>query len=208
MIRKVALLAAAGSIALAGCGAGVKAGSAEPTQLTEGVNHSANGIDARNIFVLGPASGQTLPAGSDLYVYGNLINNASNTSDALKSVSAAPFATSAILTTGSPVPLPAHGLINLGGVVVLKGVTAPVKGGEHVKLTFSFNAAQSFTLNVPVVPAQSEYATLTPAPTGTASGAPTVAPSTGEGLPSATPSAKKKAAEPTPAETPAGEAGH
>jgi len=113
VIRKVALLAIAGSLALTGCGAGTNAESSKPTQLTEGVNLSQNGIDVRNLFVLGPVPGAKLPIGSSLSVYGSLINNASDESDALTGVTIEGGLVELGTVKGGAVELPAHKAVNL-----------------------------------------------------------------------------------------------
>ncbi len=113
MIRKVALLAVAGSLALTGCGAGSNAESTKPTQLTEGVNLSQNGIDVRNLFVLGPAPGARLPIGSSLSVYGFLINNGSGQSDALTGVTVADGLVELGTVKGGAVELPRHTAVDL-----------------------------------------------------------------------------------------------
>ncbi|GAA2721163.1 hypothetical protein [Actinocorallia aurantiaca] len=113
MIRKVALLAVAGSLALTGCGAGTNAESSKPTQLTEGVNFSQHGIDVRNLFVLGPVPGAKLPIGSSLSVYGSLINNASSESDALTGVTVEGGLVELGTVKGGAVELPAHEAVNL-----------------------------------------------------------------------------------------------
>jgi len=113
VIRKVALLAVAGSLALTGCGTGTNAESSKPTQLTEGVNFSQNGIDVRNLFVLGPVPGAKLPAGSSLSVYGTLINNGSGESDALTGVSVADGLVENGVVKGGAIELPAHKAVNL-----------------------------------------------------------------------------------------------
>ena len=113
MIRKVALLAVAGSLALTGCGAGSNAESSKPTQLTEGVNFSQNGIDVRNLFVLGPAPGAKLPIGSSLSVHGFLINNGSGQSDALTGVTVADGLVELGTVKGGAVELPRHKAVDL-----------------------------------------------------------------------------------------------
>lgn len=113
MIRKVALLAVAGSLALTGCGTGTNAESSKPTQLTEGVNFSQNGIDVRNLFVLGPVPGAKLPAGSSLSVYGTLINNGSGESDALTGVSVADGLVENGVVKGGAIELPSHKAVSL-----------------------------------------------------------------------------------------------
>lgn len=194
MIRKVALLAVAGSLALTGCGAGTSAESTKPTQLTEGVNLSQNGIDVRHLFVLGPAPGTKLPVGSSLAVYGTLINSGSSASDALTGVSVAGGAVQLGAVKGGAVELPLHKAVNLaqagaqpsaqptpaaptgtapsagaeqdgGAAVVLKGTTKVITPGEYLRLTLQFRNAQAITVNVQVIPAKGEYATLPPATT-------------------------------------------
>ncbi|WP_106397343.1 hypothetical protein [Actinocorallia populi] len=113
MIRKVALLAVAGSLALTGCGTGNNAESSKPSQLTEGVNLSQNGIDVRNLFVLGPAPGAKLPIGSSLSVYGSLINNGSGQSDALTGVTVADGMVELGTVKGGAVELPRHTAVDL-----------------------------------------------------------------------------------------------
>ncbi|MEO3785885.1 hypothetical protein ABGB12_21360 [Actinocorallia sp. B10E7] len=113
MIRKVALLAVAGSLALTGCGAGSNAESTRPTQLTEGVNLSQNGIDVRNLFVLGPVPGAKLPIGSSLSVYGSLINNAASGADALTGVTVEGGLVELGTVKGGAIELPAHKAVNL-----------------------------------------------------------------------------------------------
>ncbi len=121
MIRKVALLAAAGSLVLAGCGAGHNAESTKPTRLTEGVNVSQNGIDVRNLFILGPTPGSRLPLGSSLTVYGSLINNGASAADALTGVSVEGGLVELATVKGGALELPRHKAVNLGQPVEQTG---------------------------------------------------------------------------------------
>lgn len=201
MIRKVAPLALAGSLALAGCGAGTEAQSVRPTRLTDGVNVSQGGMDVRNLFILGPVPGAPAEPGTDLPVYGTLINNTDKPSDELTSVTAAGGFAQTVSIGAGRIPLPEHTAVALGGpqtAVTVKATGAKLFGGESVKLTLTFSSAPQITVTVPVVPAQSEYASLSPAPAPTGSAtpggsatpsAPTTAP-TAEGTPASNPSAK------------------
>ncbi|MCD0450240.1 hypothetical protein LO762_13710 [Actinocorallia sp. API 0066] len=174
MIRKVAPLALAGSLALAGCGAGTEAESVRPTRLTEGVNFSQGGLDVRNLFVLGPVPGAPAEVGSDLPLYGTLINNTAKDTDKLVAVTAGGFAQNVVIQS-EEIVLPAHTAVALGGPqtsVLLKGIGDKLHGGESVKLTLSFTSAPQISVTVPVVPATGPYATLSPAPAATPTGAP------------------------------------
>ncbi|GAB2819373.1 hypothetical protein GCM10022221_16530 [Actinocorallia aurea] len=209
MIRKVAPLALAGSLALAGCGAGTEAQSVKPSRLTDGVNISQGGLDVRNMFVLGPVPGTPSAPGVDLPLYGTLINNTAKESDALTSVTAAGGFVQSAEVGGGSIALPAHTAVRLGGPqtsVVLKGTSAKLFGGESVKLTLTFSGAPQITVTVPVVPSVGEYATLAPAPAATPTGSATptgtpTAPATGgiEGTPASNPKPTKtpKTAKPT-----------
>jgi copper(I)-binding protein len=178
VIRKVALLAVAGSLTVAGCGAGAQPQTAKPTQLTEGANFSQGGIDARDMFLLGPAPGQTLAKGSTVPVYGNLISD-TDAEDALTGVSAPAFAAAGAVRNGA-LALPPHQLVTLGRTttsVILSGTGSPLMGGESVKVTFTFRNARAITVSLPVVAQQGDYATY-PAFTESPSATPTTSPST------------------------------
>jgi hypothetical protein len=198
VIRKVALLAVAGCLTVAGCGAGAQPQTAKPTQLTEGANFSQGGIDARNMFLLGPAPGKTLAKGATVPVYGNLISD-NDAEDALTGVSAPEFAAAGAVKNGA-LALPAHQLVTLGRTtpsVILRGIGQPLSGGESVKVTFTFRNAGAITLNVPVVAQQGEYTTYPPFTEGPSA---TPAPTTSEGSPTPNPSGAETATA-TPAAT-------
>jgi hypothetical protein len=78
--RRPAAIAIAGVFAIAplvsACAAGQHPQSAKPTQLAEGVNAVANGVYVRNVFLLGPAPGQQLTAGSSAPLYAWFVNKA------------------------------------------------------------------------------------------------------------------------------------
>ncbi|MEO5876673.1 MAG: hypothetical protein ABIS86_20870 [Streptosporangiaceae bacterium] len=196
MIRKVALLAVFAALTVAGCGAGAQPETAKPTQLTEGANFSQGGIDARNLFLLGPVPGQELARGATLPLYGNLING-NDAADALVGIAATGFAQAGAVKSGS-LPLPGHTLVSLGRTspsVILTGITKPLAGGESVRVTFTFRAAQAITVAIPVVAQQGDFTTY---PAFTAS--PTATPSAGA---STSPSAKPTGAD-TASPSPAG----
>ena len=154
--------------ALAGCQAGLNAPTLQYHPASSGVSTTVNGIELDNVFVLGPALNQTLPAGGQAGVF--LALSAQN-HDQLVSASAPGTASSVQLLSG-PITLSPGALVNLSGpapLVVLNGLTSPLSGGESVRLVLIFANAGAVTLQVPVLPAAYDYATYSPPPTPTAS---------------------------------------
>ena len=111
--RRAAAIAVAGVFAVAplvsACAAGQHPQSALPTQLNEGVNASAQLVDIRNAFVLGPAAGQKLAAGDSAPLYAWFVNNAAS-ADRLVAVEASGVATS-VEIAGGALDLPPSRLI-------------------------------------------------------------------------------------------------
>ena len=154
--------------ALAGCEAGYNAPTLEYHPASNGVSTTINGIELDNVFVLGPALNQTLPAGGQAGVFLAL---SAQDHDQLVSASAPGTASSVQLLSG-PITLSPGALVNLSGpapAVVLNGLTNPLSGGESVRLVLTFANAGAVTLQVPVLPAAYDYATYSPPPTPTAS---------------------------------------
>lgn len=102
--RRPAAIAIAGVFAVAplvsACAAGTHPQSAKPTQLAEGVNAVMNGVYVRNVFLLGPAPGQQLPAGSSAPLYAWFVNKAL-TPDRLVAVETSGVAQSAEISGGA-----------------------------------------------------------------------------------------------------------
>lgn len=203
--RRVTALAIAGALTLApavtGCGAGMNPETARPTQLTEGVNVSRNNlaIQIRNLFVLGPADGQTLAVGASAPVYATLINSATDGQpDKLVAVSSN--------VSGQPTPLtgidlPVGRAVSLNGpagpLAVLSGLTKTLVGGEIVEVALQFQRAGVVKVMVPVIPQRGDFQTYPAAPTPVVS-SPTANPAVSL---TATPAGKKKSkksAKPTP----------
>jgi hypothetical protein len=175
--RRTVALAFAGTLvlvtpAISACGAGTHPQTLLPTQFVEGVNVSVGLVDVRNMFLLGPAPGQTLPVGGDVPLYGAIVND-DTTTDQLVAIEAGGIAKSA----AENVPLPPHQLVQLGKqgpgattpTVVLKGLTQPLNGTETAHLILHFARAGQLSVQVPVVPWQGYYQTYAPAPTATPS---------------------------------------
>jgi copper(I)-binding protein len=166
-------LFAVAAVALAGMLAGCEAGYHSPTQQwhqpTDGAGTAKNGISIRNLFILGAAPAEQLPAGSDAGMFLALSNN-TNRTDKLTSIQV-PSATSTVqLPNDSPVTLPPHTTVLLTGPepqVLLRDLTRAVPGGTFFDTSLTFQNAGVVTLSVPVMPASVPYATFSPAPTPT-----------------------------------------
>lgn len=189
--RRTAALAFAGTLVLAApamsaCGAGTHPQTLLPTQFTEGVNVSMGLVDVRNMFLLGPAPGQTLLTHSDIPLYGAIVNN-DPAGDQLVAIDTGGLAQS-VAVKGNSLPLPSHQLVSLGTSngttttpdVLLKGITRSLNGTETVPLTLHFARAGALNVQVPVIPWQGYYLTYAPAPTATPSASPTISLSPGE----------------------------
>jgi copper(I)-binding protein len=166
-------LFAVAAVALAGMLAGCEAGYHAPTQQwhqpTDGAGTERNGISVRNVFILGAAPAQQLPAGSDTGMFLALSNN-TNRTDKLTSIQV-PAATSTVqLPNDSAVTLPPHTTVLLTGPeprVLLRDLKTAVPGGTFFDTLLTFQNAGVVKLSVPVMPASVPYATFSPAPTPT-----------------------------------------
>jgi len=149
--------------ARAGCEAGLNAPTLEFHPASFGVSTVVDGINLDNAFVLGPASGSTLPAGGQAGVF---LSMYAQNSDRLVSATAPGTASSVQLVSG-PVTLNANSLVDLSGPapqIVLNGLTNSLSGGETVTLQLTFANAGQVTLSLPVEPASYEFATYSPPP--------------------------------------------
>ncbi len=184
-LKTAVLMCALAIPALTGCEAGLNAPTLQFHPAADGATAAADGVAINNAFVLGPAIGQTLPAGSQA---GLFLSISSANGDRLKSVSA-PGTAASVNLIGGPVDVAANSVVNLTGPaprIVLTGLSTPLKGGETVQLVLTFARAGSAQLQVPVQPQAYGYATYAQPPTPTPS--PTPSPSATK-KPSATPSA-------------------
>ena len=153
---------------LAGCEAGLNAPTLQYHSASSGTSTTINGIELDNVFVLGPALNQTLPAGGQAGVFLSL---SAENSDRLVSVNAPGTASSVQLLSG-PVTLYPNAVVDLSGPapeIVLSGLTISLSGGDTVALTLNFANAGAVPLMVPVEPAAYEYTTFSPPPPPSAS---------------------------------------
>jgi copper(I)-binding protein len=160
--------------ALAGCEAGQNAPALNFHPAANGAYQTQGGVTINNAFVLGPAMGQSLSAGSDA---GLFLSMYSSSGDQLDSVSAPGSAASVTLTDG-PVNLPASSSVNLTGPgpeIVLHDLSKSLSGGQDITLKLNFANSGQATVQVPVVPHAYAYSTYdqppapAPSPTQTAS---------------------------------------
>jgi copper(I)-binding protein len=193
--------------AVAGCEAGYNAPTLEFHSASAGAHTIINGIAINNAFVLGAPAGSVVPPGSSASMFLGLFNNGS-ANDKLVAA-AAPGTAKSVTIKGGSVTIPAGGPANLTGpepVVVLKGLTKSLSGGQSVEIVFQFATAGQVELNVPVMPQSFYYSTFSPPAAATASptATSTATPSTSASA-SATSKAKAKAgatATPTATSTP------
>lgn len=197
MPRRLPVLAAAALIAvLAGCEAGTNAPVDEWHPPAAGLEVMHGDITISNLFVLGPAIGQTLPVGSSASVFLALYN--SGPRDALVKISA-PGSARSVTLPGGTVALPFQRSVLLTGPspeVILNGLTRPLIAGTTIKLVLEFQNVRSVTRFVPVMPRASEYSTFSPPPSPTPSPAKTPK---AKASPGATPT---PTASPSPSATP------
>jgi copper(I)-binding protein len=193
--RRMVAVGIAGALsiipAVSACGAGNDPQTAEPTQLTEGVNVTTkNGVAVRNLFVLGPPPGQQINPGSAATLYGAVVNDSTEGQpDRLVGISAPGVAQTAQIQGGG-IDLPYQRLVRLGvtsqagittPLVILQGLATTLSGGESINLTLQFEKAGALQAAVPVVPRDGYYTTYAPAPVVT----PSATPSATEATPSA-----------------------
>jgi len=149
---------------LAGCEAGNNAPTGQFHPPTAGAEAMVRDISISDLFVLGPAIGQTLPAGSSASVFMALFNNGSP--DRLTSMSAPGTAKSVTLPGGS-VALGSQREVLLTGPapkVILNDLTRPLAGGTTIRMILNFQNAASLAISVPVQPRAEYYSTYSPPP--------------------------------------------
>jgi hypothetical protein len=142
--------------ALAGCEAGLNAPTADFHPAAYGAYDTSSGVTISNAFVLGPAVGQSLPAGSQAGVFLSLYSPGGDT---LKSVSSS---VGAATIQGGPVNVAAYASVNLTGPtprIVLTDLSAPLNGGQTITLDLTFANAGPVHIQVPVQPHAYEYST-------------------------------------------------
>lgn len=183
--RRLFIAAVAALIpALAGCEAGANAPTQQWHPPTEGTGLVKQGIDIRDMFVLGAPPNSSLAAGQSASLFFALYNNGAP--DRLLSVSA-PGTAKSVQLPGGPVSVQRYQEVLLTGPqpkAVLVGLTRALPGGSYVRVVMNFQNAGRITLSVPVLPQAQYYSTFSPAPSPSPSPTPKASPT---GTPGATP---------------------
>lgn len=159
MIGGVALLAPI----LAGCEAGNGAPVLEFHPAANGAAGSAGPLTVSDVFILGGANGQPVPAGGSASMFLSVYNGGS-TADKLVGVDTAGAAKSVQLTGGS-IPVPAQSMADLEGPqpkVVLRNLSKKLTAGTTVEVLLSFQNSGSVELSVPVEARSTYYSSFSP----------------------------------------------
>ena len=159
MIGGVALLAPI----LAGCEAGNGAPVLEFHPAANGAAGSAGALTVSDVFILGGANGQPVPAGGSASMFLSVYNGGS-TADKLVGVDTAGAAKSVQLTGGS-IPVPAQSMADLEGPqpkVVLRNLSKKLTAGTTVEVLLSFQNSGSVELSVPVEARNTYYSSFSP----------------------------------------------
>ena len=115
-----------------------------PYNPTVGTDDRSGSVDVLNALIVSGTNGSGT-------VVATLVNNDQQTDDTLKGVSGAGKDAGMTVKPGGDTTIPAGGVLNLAtkGAVTIRGQR--VVPGNFVTITFSFDRAQSVTLDVPVV---------------------------------------------------------
>ena len=162
--RGLATLAMAGALpVLAGCGAS-PVGTGTPDNLSDGVSASVGAIQARNLLLVGSAAGQpALVSGVLLNDTGAAITVSLSTGEAQAVSVDVPAGSSVLLgaSTSDPAATPVVGVAS-NAVVQFESLAQPA--GALAPLRLSTPGGGTTTVQVPVLPATLQYATITPNP--------------------------------------------
>jgi copper(I)-binding protein len=171
--RRLVLVAAAALIpVLAGCEAGNNAPTLEFHYPTDTAGTVVGNLSIRNVFVLGAVLGSSLHPGQNASVFLALVNNGAP--DRLVSISAPGSASSVVLPAGG-VPVLYQRPAFLSGptpAIYLKDLTRPLANGTDVTLVLNFAKLGPVSLEVPVMPRATHFATYAPPPSSAATAKP------------------------------------
>jgi hypothetical protein len=130
--------------ALSSCGVSFGAQTDQVYNPSVGVDDRSGQVDVLNALIVSGTNGSGT-------VVATLVNNDQQTDDTLKGVAGAGKDAGMTVKPGGDTTIPAGGVLNLAtkGAVTIRGQR--VVPGSFVTITFSFDRAQSVTLDVPVV---------------------------------------------------------
>ncbi|MFI6320916.1 copper chaperone PCu(A)C [Nonomuraea sp. NPDC050556] len=175
MNSRVWTFAAAALIAapvLSGCAVGADANTNKPYAPNEAAAlihdgaYGTRGIKIPQAFVLGPDAGAQLAKGGSAPVYIQVINT-NGAPDTLQAVVAEGAGTAKL---AAPIALPRDTAVNTGKPspqILIEGLTAPLSGGESIRLHLQFQNAGAVTINAPVITRSREFKDLPAAPGAT-----------------------------------------
>lgn len=161
---------------LAACEAGAGAQTSQPYVPTDGNSTVLHDIAIRNVFILGPAPGQTLPAGGPAGMFLALVNDGAP--DRLLQVAAPGTASAVTLPQGAVTLRTSQPALLTGPApqVILRKLTRPLTAGQSIPMILYFQNAGTININVPVVQRSGYYTTFSPASSPTPTLRPTPGP--------------------------------
>lgn len=159
MRTRLGCLLAAVAAVVSGCGASTLG---EPYDPTEGVNAGRDGVLLRNAFIIGAPGGDALRPGADAPLYVTLVSERPSPDRLVALASPGLFGGAKVQGGGLEVPRQRR----VGGgpepQAVLTGLTRPLRSGEHIPVTFTFERAGQIQVRVPVLPPSDWRSTYRP----------------------------------------------
>lgn len=154
MSRRAAAALVLSAAVLSGCGVGLHAQTYKETGRSDGTSVDLDSLVIRNLHIEAPASGSTIPAGSDAVLTGSLVNHGQQ-ADTLTSVTSDAATTVSLTETSASAAPTGQVAIPAGGAATewkatLSGLTKDLRAGEYVSVTLSFTNGGQSTLKVPV----------------------------------------------------------
>lgn len=148
MSTRILLSAVVCGLTLTACGSGQNAQVYERRILGGSTNDTIGAIAVRNISVVAPASGTTLPVGSDADVTVTFVNEGGANDQLVNATS--PVASEVRITGGPRLEVP--GLTSTANEYGLRlvNLVQEVQTGSYVEMTLTFAANGSKTMLVPV----------------------------------------------------------
>lgn len=147
---------------LSSCGSNFDAPTDEVYNPGVGVNDRSGTVDVLHALIVSGEKGSGT-------VVAAFVNNDEVEGDRLASISGAgDDASIGVNRAGSPVQIPAGGLYQLADEGNISTTGSQVQPGRFIELTFSFERAESVTMQVPVVANTGEFSDV-PLPSGAAS---------------------------------------
>ena len=150
-VRMPLLVALPLTLALSGCGVGLRAQTYQERTVADATNVNIGQVELRNLSILPPSGGRTYPVGADAQAVATVLNNSGH-NDRLVSVTTPAAAQVVVTIGGAPASLavPAGAVSDRSLLLILRGLTAPLSTAQSVMLTFRFERAGEIQVPVPV----------------------------------------------------------